>query len=47
MTNRIALILGLLIAGFLVYDWLFNDWQTSLFLGRKFITLSEWVAFWR
>lgn len=47
ITNRIAIILGLLIIGFLAFDMVSYDWQVTLFLGRKFIALSELIAFWR
>ncbi len=47
ITNRIAIILGLLIAGFFIADGFFYDWQMSLFLGRKFLALTEYIKFWR
>ncbi|NIZ11579.1 hypothetical protein [Pseudooceanicola sp. HF7] len=47
MTNRIALILGLLILGFLAWDNLLKDGHSTLFLLRKFADLIEWLAFWR
>jgi hypothetical protein len=46
MTNRLALILGLLILGFVGADLLF-DWGATLFLARRFADLLEWLAFWR
>ena len=47
MTNRIALVLGLLIITALVADiFVFGD-AHILFLGKKLFALIEWVAFWR
>jgi hypothetical protein len=46
MTNRLALILGLLILGFVGADLVF-DWGATLFLARRFADLVEWLAFWR
>ena len=47
MTNRIALILALVILGAIVWDVLANGAQTSVFLARKIADLVEWLAFWR
>ena len=47
MTNRIAIVLAVLIVGLVVFDGLEFDWANSLFLARKFAELLEWVAFWR
>jgi hypothetical protein len=46
MTNRLALILGLLILGFVSADLVF-DWGVTLYLARRFADLVEWLAFWR
>lgn len=47
MTNTIALYIGLLLVGAIGADILFNDGIALMFLLRKFISLVEWVAFWR
>ena len=47
MTNRIAIVLGLLILAAVAYDMLRNDFTGLLFLARKFIDLIEYLAFWR
>ena len=47
MSNRIALVLALLIVGAVVVDvWLYGDTH-MVFLGKKFADLIEWLAFWR
>ena len=47
MTNRIAIVLALLIAAGLAYDILRNDATGVLFLARKLMGLIEYLAFWR
>ncbi len=47
MTNRIALILALMIVIALLGDWIANGGTTSLFLFQKFTRLVDWAAFWR
>ncbi len=47
MTNRLALILGLLIVLALVVDVLLVGDTHILFLAKKFMDLIEWMAFWR
>jgi hypothetical protein len=47
MTNKIAIVLAVIIVGLLVLDWQDYGWANSLFLARKFAELLEWVAFWR
>jgi len=47
MTNRIALALALKIFILLSADYLLNDGQASLFLGKKFLTLVDYMKFWR
>lgn len=46
MTNRLAIILVLLILGGLMLDVTFG-WGLGLFLARRFADLVEWMAFWR
>ena len=47
MTNGIAVVLGLLILGFLTADVLIYGSEHLIFLGKKMFDLIEWVAFWR
>ncbi len=47
MTNRIAVILGVLIVGAIVADAIYFGTQHAVFLGKKFTDLIEWLAFWR
>ncbi len=47
MTNRIAIVLGLLIFGAIILDYLFYGTEHLVFLAKKFTELLEWVAFWR
>ena len=47
MTNRIALILGLIIAALIAFDVVLHDGRTMIFLSKKLIELLEWIAFWR
>ena len=47
MTNQLAIILGaviLLLVGLDVVVW---GTENLLFLSKKFLELTEWVAFWR
>lgn len=46
MTDRLALILGLLVAGALGLD-LAMGWGGTMFLLRRIDALIEWLAFWR
>lgn len=47
MTDRIAVFLFLVIAAVFAADLLVFHWGMSLFLARKFIALTQWLAFWR
>ena len=47
MTNRIALVLGVIIVGFIVADMAFFGNEHMVFLGKKLFELIEWLAFWR
>lgn len=47
MTNRIALILGLLIVTLFAVDALVLHWNLPVFLGKKFAGLIEFLSFWR
>ena len=46
MTDRIALVLAVIIAGLIAAD-LFAGWGATLFLARKFVIFVDWIAFWR
>ncbi len=47
MTNRLAIALALLILCFFIVDYFVYDLTNSVFLGRKFVELVDYVAFWR
>ena len=47
MNNKTAIGLGLIIIGVLVADRIWFGGTLPVFLGRKLITLSEYIAFWR
>ncbi len=47
MTNRLALILFLLIVGCIVADFTLNNGDATLFLGKEMFEFLDWIAFWR
>ena len=47
MTNRLAIILALVVALLLGADFVFQGGAGSLFLAKKFTALIEYLAFWR
>ena len=47
MTNRIAIILALILIALAVYDGLAQDWGTTQFLLRQLTRAIEYLAFWR
>lgn len=47
MTNRLAIILGIMVLGMFLIDRAFFGGELPLFLGRKLADLIEYVAFWR
>ena len=47
MTDRIALVLALLITGLIGLDIVTNGGDVLLFLLRKCAQLVEYLAFWR
>lgn len=47
MTNRIAFVLGLLIIGAIVVDYVYYGMEHIVFLAKKMTELIEWLAFWR
>ncbi|WP_370313167.1 hypothetical protein [Sagittula sp.] len=47
MTNKLALILGGIIAVLIAADLTVYDGANLLFLGKKLYWLIDYVAFWR
>ncbi|WP_174234467.1 hypothetical protein [Sulfitobacter sp. SK012] len=47
MTNRIAIVLGLLLIAAMVLDGYIYGNEHLIFLGKKLAELIEWMAFWR
>lgn len=47
MTNRIAFVLGLIIIGAIVLDYVYYGVEHIVFLAKKMNELIEWLAFWR
>ena len=47
MSNRLAIIILLLIVGAIVADQMLNGGLAGLFLMRKFVDLVEYLSFWR
>lgn len=47
MTNRTAIIIGVIIVTLLVLDNGVGDGNNTLFLMRKLADFVEWLAFWR
>jgi len=47
MTNRLAIIIGLVIVGALIWDATQTGGANILFLLKKLDELIEWLAFWR
>lgn len=47
MTNPIAIVLALIILGMFGLDFMLNAGVGSLFLAKKFMAFTEWLAFWR
>ncbi|SHE34589.1 hypothetical protein SAMN05444273_101159 [Litoreibacter ascidiaceicola] len=47
MTNKIAIVLGLLIVGIFAADLFVFGWDLHIFLGKKLMVLTEYMAFWR
>lgn len=46
MTNRLAIILGLVILSGIAADLYLEDGAGLLYLGRKLFVLIDWLAFW-
>jgi hypothetical protein len=47
LTDRIALVLGLVIVLAGAADLILNDGTALMFLLRKLTDMVEWLAFWR
>jgi len=47
MTNKLAIALALIIGGIIAADMLVFGWELHVFLGRRLIELTEYLAFWR
>lgn len=47
MTNRIAIVLGLILIGAITVDVMLYGADHVIFLGKKMADLLEWMAFWR
>ncbi|MDK3016420.1 hypothetical protein [Pseudodonghicola flavimaris] len=47
MTDKIALVLGLIIVAALVVDISVFGTVHLVFLAKKFADMLEWMAFWR
>lgn len=45
--NRIAFVLGLIIIGAIVVDYVYYGTEHIVFLAKKMTELIEWLAFWR
>ena len=47
MTNRLAIVCGLVLLGIVALDLLIFGWDLHVILGRRLIQLTEYIAFWR
>ncbi|WP_168733027.1 hypothetical protein [Aliigemmobacter aestuarii] len=47
MTDRIALVLGLVLVALILTDVLANGGDVLLFLARKFAGFLDYLMFWR
>jgi hypothetical protein len=47
VTDRIALVLGLLIVGLVGLDVFLNDGASLIFLARKLLSLMDYLRFWK
>ncbi|MAM61195.1 glyceraldehyde-3-phosphate dehydrogenase [Maritimibacter sp. UBA3975] len=47
MTNRLALILFLIIVACIAWDLILNGGRASVFLGKEMFEFLDWIAFWR
>lgn len=47
MSDRVALVFGLILIGAIALDVLANDSTALVFLLRKFVVLVDYMMFWR
>ncbi len=47
MTNRLAIIFGLIIIALFLADHFYFGWNLPVVLGKKLAELTEYLAFWR
>jgi len=47
MTDRLAIVLGLVILAAFALDFALNHGDASMFLLRKFAAFIEYLSFWR
>lgn len=47
MTNRLAIVLGLILIIAITVDVMMYGSEHVIFLGKKLFELIEWIAFWR
>ena len=47
MTNRIALVLAMMLAAAISLGWAVSGPDIFVFLAKKLVELIEWLAFWR
>lgn len=47
MSNKVAIGVGVAVLLALLFDQFSNSGAGTLFLARKFVELTEWMAFWR
>jgi len=46
LTDKIAIYLGIAFAALIAANFIL-EWEIEIFLGRKLIELTEYLAFWR
>jgi len=46
LTDKIAVYLGLALFAFIAANFILG-WELQIFLGRKLLELTEYLAFWR
>lgn len=47
MSNRVAAVIFGVIVFAILADVVLNDFRAGVFLGRKFLDLTDYIAFWR
>lgn len=47
MTNPIAIFLAAAVLAFFAVDHFVMEWDMTVFLGKKFLDLIEYLKFWR